>query len=145
VIAPADLRHDRLRLTAVTRGRAMALCAVSAVISWGLWTQPQAYAAKPFQVLLDVMPLGAWATAWAFVAVMLLVAVARSSPLAWILGAGFSAGVAACWLMGLSFAHWGPLQAALSPSGFALWSWLIASLVIGMRSPAQFTKPNDGA
>lgn len=122
------------------RVASFSLSAFACGLVYGFVFLPDTYKAPPFKTLVTVMPVEAWAACWAVVAVLVAVAAITRSGLAWIIGAVSAIFLGSCWLTGLMF-QWTVNRTPLSPSGVALWSWFVFTLLLFVKSPRQFDRP----
>jgi len=130
---------NRLRTSPQARVASFSLAAFAGGLVYGFVALPGTYDAAPFRTLIAVMPVEAWAAAWAVVcAVMLVCGITRSGAL-WLTGAVLAILLASLWLVGLLY-QWLKNSTPLSPSGVALWSWFVFTLLMFLRSPHQFDK-----
>ena len=102
-------------------------------VGWSLWSQPKLFEIPVYDALLKLAPLRFWSALWATIAVVSVVAVLTRSVKVWVAGAVGSTAIAACWLAGLSWAHFVD-DARLSLTGWSLWAyyawsqwWLVLS------------------
>jgi hypothetical protein len=110
---------------------------------YGFVATPKVYTAAPFTTLIAVMPVEAWAAVWATVAATMVLAGLLRSGLLWLVGVITSILLAVCWVVGLAY-QWVVNRTPLSPSGVALWCWLIFTLLMFVRSPRQFEQTGSG-
>ena len=119
------------------------LAVFASALVYGFVATPKVYSAKPFTTLIAVMPVEAWAAVWGTVAVTMVLAGLLRSGLLWLVGVVTSILLASCWVVGLAY-QWVVNRTPLSPSGVALWCWLIFTLLMFVRSPRQFEQTGRG-
>ena len=113
------------------------VAAFASLVAYGLATHPDKFAIATYATLLSVAPTSTWAWAWAIVAVLLAAAAISGRVRLWLLGSTAAVGVAVCWMIGLSWAHF--IEGAdLSAAGFALWSYFVLSQVFVLSAPRKF-------
>ena len=127
-----------LMLTRRFRAWALLLAFVSAVFGWGTRTQPELFDSPLYEPMLDMLPLAVWWLLWCTVSVLMLAAVITRWAKVWLAGSVLAIALASMWLVGISWAHWA-LGARVSPLGWALWVYLVATQIFVVSAPA-FTK-----
>ena len=118
---------------------ALLLAVVAGIVGWGMYDQPELYDAPVYESLLDMLPLHWWKALWWSVALLLIAAVVLRRTMMYVVGSVMAAGLAAMWVVGLSWAHWVD-HAPLSPAGWALWAYLAATQLMVVSAPNKYER-----
>lgn len=114
-----------------------AVCGFATASAIGPLLDARPYAAPIFDTVRAIAPFQVWAVAWGCVAVLAAIATVTRYSWAWRAGLLGCIAVAATWITGISWEHWGNGR-PISITGLALWGWLLASNLIAATSPHQF-------